>query len=215
MCPEDEESMALAQPIIDVAHETLEEIHLKHSYITLESDLEDEQSGYLLLAGLLNLKNLHQLRVFELRSGIHDSDPDRENVVKDITKVLSTIPKANSLSRIYIRVQVFGEPPYNAAKSQKWNALAKEVARISPGKPLRFELDMDIQSEEGDPLDDENSPDENQMKELYDHIEKEMKALRTVEGVEVEFKNELTDMGPEVEDDDDFVDDIDSDSDIY
>jgi hypothetical protein len=33
MCPEDEENMTLAQPILDVACKTLEEIHLEHYYI--------------------------------------------------------------------------------------------------------------------------------------------------------------------------------------
>lgn len=34
MSPEDEENMALAQPILDVAHATIEEIYLQHHYVT-------------------------------------------------------------------------------------------------------------------------------------------------------------------------------------
>jgi hypothetical protein len=40
MCPEDEENMALAQSLLDNAHKTLEEIKLKHSYVTPGSDSE-------------------------------------------------------------------------------------------------------------------------------------------------------------------------------
>ena len=133
----------------------------------------------------MNFQRLHRLHVFELRSGIHDNDPDRLDVVQDITKVLSTVPKYNWLARIYIRIQVCGKAPYKAARLQKWNAFAKEIARISGGKPLRFELDMDIQS-------GEYSPAEGPMRALYNHVKQGLKPLGAVDGVNVVFQNELT-----------------------
>lgn len=144
----------------------------------------------------MNFHRLHQLRVLELRSGIYDSDPDRLKVVKDITEVLSTIPKTNSMARIYIRVQLFGKPPFQklfkAGKSQKWKALAEEVARIASGKTLRFELDMDIQNQEGDPLGHDQEPIPlARLRELYGHIGKEMRTMNTIEGIDFNFENDL------------------------
>lgn len=225
--------MALAQPILDTAQETLQELYLQHSYVIPDPNIEgknihfrnfnpvnktsrpDEYRGYLLLEGLLNFQNLHQLRVFELRAGVYEDDPNMSDVVKDITTVLGTIPKANSLTRIYLRIQVHGKPPFRrvfeAAKSQKWSALAKQIARVSSGKPLRFELDTDIQNEEGDFLDERDPPDAGQVKDMYDHIEKEIGALRTTKGIHFTFENELNRIFDDDSEDDSHTDDSDSD----
>ena len=125
--------------------------------------------------------------MFKFRTWVQDSDPNRLSVVKDITGVLGTIPKKNNLSLLCIHIQVHGEAPYKTAKLQGWNAFAKEVARISGGKPMRFELDMDISTEEGMFMGLAKGP----KKKLYDHIEKELGPLEGVEGFEFEFKNEL------------------------
>ncbi|KAJ3520152.1 hypothetical protein NMY22_g12876 [Coprinellus aureogranulatus] len=214
MCPEDEENMALAQPILDVAQETLEELHLTHSYV----NNFEEHRGYIPLAPLLELRNLHQLRVFKLISGIYDGDPDRLDVIKDLTRVLSTIPAVNHLSSIGLRMWVYGKPPFEQVfkdtESQKWRALGEEIIRISSGKPLRFVLDIEIQNEEGDPLDYHDPIDECRLQRLYGHIEKEFQQLRTMEGIKVDFFNELA-RRPEDESDGETEAASDSDSQVY
>jgi hypothetical protein len=102
--------------------------------------------------------------------------------------VLSTMPNSNSLARIHISIPVYENPPFNAAKSQKWDALAREIVRIYSGKPLRFELHMDIQLDEPEDgyLNHDVLDAASQVKELRSYIQKEMKALRTAEGIEVD-----------------------------
>ena len=127
-------------------------------------------------------------------------------------KVLSTLPNNNSLARIYTRIQIYGEAPYQAAKAQKWKPFAKEITRISGGKPLHFELDMDMQSEDGDPLENFEEPNEGHVKPLYDYIAGELGSLLASESIDVEFKNELTLLAEPSGSEDNFAE---SDSDIY
>ncbi|KAH6867314.1 hypothetical protein BKA70DRAFT_1453450 [Coprinopsis sp. MPI-PUGE-AT-0042] len=137
MCPEESKGMAHAQAILDQAHTSLEEILLTNYKVV-------SQDVYIPLSGFLNLGKLSNLRRFSLRAMISEFDPQRSLVVNDIAAVISTIPTPNILESISLDFLSYGSHPWSSTRSQSWGVLCKQVARISSGKEISFEVDMGV-----------------------------------------------------------------------
>ncbi|KAH6901255.1 hypothetical protein BKA70DRAFT_1568612 [Coprinopsis sp. MPI-PUGE-AT-0042] len=174
MLPEHQEDMALAQAILDAAQDSLEELHLVE--FTYDPRYE---SRYFSLAGLLDFQRLSRLRHFQLRARMCDSDSNRTHVVHDMKVVLSRLPPGNSLDNLYYRVQVFGQLPFTTALNQSWHGLAKEVIRVSAGRPFRFRFEMDaIEDSETEDSWDDGSRLRAAREKLYNHVQHEMRDIK-------------------------------------
>ena len=65
-------------------------------------------------------------------------------VLRDIVVVLSTIPKANQVTKLSLNFTICGEHPFAECLEEDWVGMCVEVIRISAGKPLELDLDMSI-----------------------------------------------------------------------
>jgi hypothetical protein len=205
LVPEHEEDMALAQPILDVAHDSLEELYLQDTTddsgksclldrTTLTNSYADYDFKQLLLANLLNFQRLSHLRLVDLRCTVYDSDPNGAQVVHDMQVMLSRLPVSNSLATFKYRVQVFGRPPYTIAMLQSWQGLAKEVIRVAGARPFRLSLEMDTGFEDTEAEDSPLREDARLHSErvtLFSHVRHEMRHLEAHKNIKWVFQNTI------------------------
>ncbi|KAH6885141.1 hypothetical protein BKA70DRAFT_126871 [Coprinopsis sp. MPI-PUGE-AT-0042] len=192
--PEHQEDMAVAQPILDAAQDSLEELHLVET-----TDDPRYESRYFILAGLLDFQRLSRLRHFQLRARMCDSDSNRTQVINDMKVMLSRLPPGNSLYTLDYRVQALGQPPFTTALRQSWHGLAKEVIRVSAGRHFRFLFEMNANLEDSEP-EDSSSWDDARLhaahEMLYSHIQHEMRAIKAHKNIQWIFQNEINGYGP-------------------
>ncbi|KAH6901260.1 hypothetical protein BKA70DRAFT_691707 [Coprinopsis sp. MPI-PUGE-AT-0042] len=191
LIPEHQEDMAQAQAILDAAQDSLRELHLVDGTHEPMYNL----NRHFFLANLLNFRHLSRLRYFELRASVYDSDPGRMKVVDDMIIMLSRIPAVNSLDTFNYRVQAKGRPPFTNAMSQNWHGLAKEVIRMSAGRPFRFLFEMDTGIEESSSDSDTWYYTRDQLrphhKKLYSHVCHEMRDIKTHKNIKWVCQNEI------------------------
>ncbi|KAF8799580.1 hypothetical protein BYT27DRAFT_7236317 [Phlegmacium glaucopus] len=132
LCPHEEKEMARLQPILDIACNTLEELHLtRFAWGTNVKQLP--------LAGLVNLRDIPCLRVFALHA-IIECDAQEFVVFRDIKLVLNTIPTSNKVTNLSFGFTIAGEHPFDGCFKEDWVGIWGEVVRISAGKPLELNL---------------------------------------------------------------------------
>ncbi|KIM36039.1 hypothetical protein M413DRAFT_428131 [Hebeloma cylindrosporum] len=139
LAPRDKEGLPYLQPILDAASNTLEELYLTDIYVG--------QSQQILLAGLVNLSNLLNLRVFSVFAVINCNirrKAPRPAVLHDLNIVLGTIPKSNKITNLSFDFDIIGRRPFNGCLDQDWVGTFDEIIRISDGKPLELELAMAV-----------------------------------------------------------------------
>ncbi|KIM41228.1 hypothetical protein M413DRAFT_144701 [Hebeloma cylindrosporum] len=139
IAPHDKEALPCLQPILDAACNTLEELYL--------TDLDRFESRQILLAGLMTLSNLSNLRIFAIIAAINCNK--RRNaptpmIIHDINTVLGTIPKVNKITHLSFDFDIVGRVPFNGCLNQDWVGMFDEIIRISHGKPLELELVMGV-----------------------------------------------------------------------
>ena len=90
----------------------------------------------------MDLRNLPSLHIFAVRSFIRHYGENPENL-RDFSRVLSTIPKANQITKLLLdfTVTVHDGHPFD---EEDWVGLCDEVVRVSAGKPLELNLKMSI-----------------------------------------------------------------------
>ena len=100
------------------------------------------------IAGLLNLGNLSNLRVFSLYTFIHCKLPQKRKAsrnattfpaLRDVNIVLGTIPESNRVTNLWFDFTILGRHPFPGCLDQDWTGMFNEVIRISSGKPLELE----------------------------------------------------------------------------
>ena len=89
----------------------------------------------------MDLRRLANLHILSIHSIIKCRVPERV-VLRDIDLVLSTIPKANQVTKLSLDFAICGKRPFAECLEEDWVGMCDEVVRISAGKP--FELDLDI-----------------------------------------------------------------------
>ena len=91
----------------------------------------------------MNLSNVSHLHVFSLDTTIIcQRDEPRFAVLHDINIVLGTIPKSNKLTRLGFNFDIIGHT-FRECLDQDWDGMYNEVIRISDGKPMEVELQID------------------------------------------------------------------------
>ena len=101
------------------------------------------QEQQLSLVGVVNLRQLPNLHIFAIHA-IINCDALEPVILRDIVFVLSTIPKANQLTKLSLNFTVYGEHPFTGCLNEDWVGMCVEVVRISAGKLLELDLDMSI-----------------------------------------------------------------------
>ncbi|KIM41140.1 hypothetical protein M413DRAFT_159898 [Hebeloma cylindrosporum] len=183
LCPQEEETITCLQPILDAACSALEEL-----YLTTRkwNGWWDPQ---LPLAGLLNLCNLPNLRVFALYAKVIKCDKPAFPahlipVLHDINIVLGTIPKSNKVANLWFDFTIIGQHPFGDCLERDWAGMFKEVIRISDGKPLELELMMEVFWESASQIEHPGQED------LFTHImEKAKSALAGYPNICTHFWN--------------------------
>ncbi|KIM36007.1 hypothetical protein M413DRAFT_78788 [Hebeloma cylindrosporum] len=141
VAPHDKEALPYLQPILDAVCNTLEELYLT------DLDRFECRSKQVLLAGLVNLSNISNLRAFAIFASI-DCNKRRNApclaVVHDINTVLGTIPKANKITNLSFEVDIIGGRSFSGCLDQDWVGMFGEIIRISDGKHLELELVMSV-----------------------------------------------------------------------
>ena len=66
-------------------------------------------------------------------------------VLHDFNVVLSTIPESNRLTSLSFNFEIFGWCPFRECLDQDrdWDGMYSEVIRISEGKPIEVDLQID------------------------------------------------------------------------
>lgn len=85
----------------------------------------------------MDLSHLPNLHVFAISARIGSQELV---VLRDIKVVLSTIPKANLVTKLSLDFTI--NYPYSRCLEEDWDGMCHEVVRISAGKPLEFNLRM-------------------------------------------------------------------------
>jgi hypothetical protein len=149
--------MICLQPILDATCNTLEELHLTHLRVTwnvagkivilinMGQISQISQKEQLSLAGLVDLRHLPNLHIFAIHAIIKCDERDPV-VLGDIDLILSTIPKANHVTKLELDFTVYGDHPFGGCPEEDWIGMCDEVVRISAGKPLELNLEMSIVS---------------------------------------------------------------------
>ena len=65
-------------------------------------------------------------------------------VLHDIKLVLSTIPKANQVTKLSLDFIIYSQHPFSECFEKNWVGMCEEVVRVSAGKPLELDLEMSI-----------------------------------------------------------------------
>ncbi|KAH6901259.1 hypothetical protein BKA70DRAFT_1197116 [Coprinopsis sp. MPI-PUGE-AT-0042] len=188
LIPEHQEDMSMAQPILDAAQDSFEELQL------MGTTDGYNPNRYFSLANLLNFRHLSRLRIFRFRSAAYESDPKHTKVVDDMRIMLSRLPAGNCLDTLEYRLQVFGGLTFAAGMSQNWQGLAKEIVRVSAGRPFRFLFEMDNRAELEDPDDWFCYDDSPELRNLYSHVNHEMRDVKAHENIEWIFQMRLMDI---------------------
>jgi len=136
LCPHDKEEVVCLQPILDAACNTLEELYLSNRRITWSIER-------LSFAGLVNLKHLPNLHIFAIYA-IIKCNAQELVALRDINLVLSTIPKANQVTKLSLNFTIYGEHPFGGCFEEDWVGMCDEVVRISAGKVLELNLEMSL-----------------------------------------------------------------------
>ena len=152
----DMEGMVCLQPILDAACNTLVELYLTHRRVS--PDIAGKmvilidmtriwqviQQDQLCLAGfIIDVRHLPYLHTLAIHSYIW-CDPQELVVLLDIKPVLSTIPKANHLTKLLLDLFVSYEQPINVRPEEDWVGMCDEIVSISAGKWLQLDLEMTI-----------------------------------------------------------------------
>ncbi|KAH6891688.1 hypothetical protein BKA70DRAFT_1441104 [Coprinopsis sp. MPI-PUGE-AT-0042] len=133
-CLEDKVHMLLLQPILDQAQDALEELQL-HAYKVTSRQAPSD---------FLNLQNTPQLRRFGLSATLAMWNRPL-TIVADIVRMLSSVPtNSNTLETADFEFTAYEAPPYDGTQSQDWTSLATEIARISSGRSMKFEVRLKI-----------------------------------------------------------------------
>ena len=91
----------------------------------------------------MNLSNVSRLHVFSLKTSIECNGP-RFAVVHNINIVLGTIRESNRLTNLFFLLYMDGCRPFHGCLDQDWDGMYKEVIRISDGKPLEVDIQMEV-----------------------------------------------------------------------
>ena len=65
-------------------------------------------------------------------------------VLRDIKHVLSTISKANQVTKVSLDFVIYCEHPYSECLEDDWVGMCDEVVRVSAGKPLELDIKLSI-----------------------------------------------------------------------
>ncbi|KAF8881672.1 hypothetical protein CPB84DRAFT_1791534 [Gymnopilus junonius] len=131
LSPHEKEELICLQPILNVACDALEELHL--------TGIKVGNSEQLPLSGLVDLSHLPSLHVFALYA-IITCGAKGSAVLHDINTVLRTIPACNKVTNLTLDYTVLGEHPFEGCLDQDWVGLCSEIIRIAAGKPLELDL---------------------------------------------------------------------------
>ena len=91
----------------------------------------------------MDLRHLPNLHVFAIYA-IIECDSQEPVVLRDIDIVLSTIPKANQVTKLSLDFTIYDVHPFRGCLEEDWVGMCDEVVRISAGKPLELDLEMSI-----------------------------------------------------------------------
>ena len=93
----------------------------------------------------MDLRHLPNLHIFAIHSLIR-SDAREPVVLHDIIRVLSTIPKANQITKLSLDFTIYCEHPFVKCLEEDWVGMCDEIVRVSAGKPLELDSEMSISS---------------------------------------------------------------------
>jgi hypothetical protein len=103
----------------------------------------------------VNLSKIPNLQVFCLciiisckvpRKSPRNAQPPE--VLRDISIVLGTIPVSNKVTNLWFDFEIFGRRPFRGCLDQDWVGIFSEIIRISDGKPLELEIQMEVTTED-------------------------------------------------------------------
>ena len=122
----------------------------------------------------MDLSHLPNLHIFAIHSLFRCDVPV---VLNDINLVLSTIPKANQITKLSLDFVIYCGHPFVECIEEDWVGMCDEIVRISAGKPLELELEMSI-SPVYSPLGQD---------ELYERIKEEIASLSDYPNIRTHF----------------------------
>ena len=157
LCPYVDEDLACLQPILDAACNSLEELNLSVlcSFGTCHplhkpkspTNFLNTKAEQISLAGLMNLTNHSNLRVFSLIVTI-DGDARNPSVLQDINTVLSRISSPNKITNMFFDFTISGSSPFLGCLDEDWVGLCQQIIRIAAGKPLELDLQMAVSNDD-------------------------------------------------------------------
>ncbi|KDR83031.1 hypothetical protein GALMADRAFT_206722 [Galerina marginata CBS 339.88] len=143
------ENVESLQKIVQIAKTSLEELYL----------LSDENQNYYSYGGSINFSDAVRLRVLNIDVVFPNSGDDP---LVDLCTILNTFPIQNSMEKFDLSAYIGFYSSVGGPEScfrADWEALDREIARISSEKPLEFHLHMVYQVPESD--DEEESDNGN------------------------------------------------------
>ena len=89
----------------------------------------------------MNLRHLPNLHIFAIYAVI-GCDAQGPVVLRDIKLILSTIPKANQVTKLSL--DFTSKHSFSGCLDEDWVGMCDEVVRVSAGKPLELDLEISI-----------------------------------------------------------------------
>ena len=91
----------------------------------------------------MDLRHLPNLHIFAIYAVIKCGAPEPV-VLRDINLVLSTIPKANQVTKLSLDFTIYGDHLFSGCLEEDWVGMCDEVVHISAGKLLELNLELSI-----------------------------------------------------------------------